>query len=110
MDKDYRWFRQDELVRRCTIINACFTGLAAGFETTLEPTKPLADENEKKSFLEKYQYIKIYVDAVNKVVNFDQVLFVAQIKRSIFGKCGFEIVFKTDGKTPAYLIAFRAQS
>ena len=108
MDKDYRWFRQDELVRRCTIINACFTALAAGFETVLEPTKPIADENEKKAFLEKYQYVKDYVDAINKAINFDQVLFVAQIKRSIFGKCGFEIVFKTDGKTPAYLISLQS--
>jgi len=108
MDKDYRWFRQDELVRRCTIINACFTALAAGFETVLEPTKPIADGNQKKAFLEKYQYVKDYVDAINKAVNFDQVLFVAQIKRSIFGKCGFEIVFKTDGKTPAYLISLQS--
>ena len=53
MDKDYRWFRQDELVRRCTIINACFIALAAGFETALEPSKPIADENEKKAFLEE---------------------------------------------------------
>ena len=71
MDKDYRWFRQDELVRRCTIINACFTALAAGFETVLEPTKPIADEAEKKAFLEKYQYVKDYVDTINKAVNFD---------------------------------------
>ena len=34
MDEDYRWFRQDELVRRCLVTNAYFSTLTTGFDTS----------------------------------------------------------------------------
>jgi hypothetical protein len=37
------------------------------------------------------------VDDVNRLVNLDQALFVAQVKRSIYGKAGFEIVKDGNG-------------
>ena len=36
MPEDYRWFRQDELVRKCVVTNAYFATMTAGFETVLE--------------------------------------------------------------------------
>ena len=92
----YRWFRQDELVRRCIIINAAVSVMSAGFETELEPTEKLTEE-QLPAFKEKFQAVKDFVDAANRAVNLDQALFVAQVKRSIYGKAGFEIV-KDSGK------------
>ena len=31
----YRWFRQDELVRRCIVVNSAYATMTAGFETEL---------------------------------------------------------------------------
>jgi hypothetical protein len=87
----YRWFRQDEMVRRCIIINAAVSMMSAGFETEIEPLEKLHEE-QLPAFKEKYQSVKDYVDAVNRVVNLDQALFVAQVKRSIYGKAGFELL------------------
>jgi len=36
MNQDYRWFRQNEIVRRCIVANAFFSTTAAGFETVLD--------------------------------------------------------------------------
>jgi len=36
MPEDYRWFRQDELVRRCVVTNAFFATMTSGFRTVLE--------------------------------------------------------------------------
>ncbi len=91
MDPNYRCFRTDEIVRRCILVNAGFIALG-GFETVLEPSKPITDEAQLKAFLTKYQYVKAFVDEVNKKVNMDESLFKAQVKCSIFGKSGFEIV------------------
>ncbi len=33
MNESYRWFRQDELVRRCILTGAFFATMTAGFET-----------------------------------------------------------------------------
>jgi len=43
------------------------------------------------------------VDELNKRVNMDLVLFVAQVKRSIYGKAGFE-VFLGEDEFPERLI------
>ena len=92
----YRWFRQDELVRRCIVINAAYATMAAGFETELESIVELADDAAEQAFQEKYKFVKDYVDAANRAVNLDRCLFVAQVKRSIFGKSGFEIEYAAD--------------
>jgi hypothetical protein len=92
----YRWFRQDELVRRSILANAYYSTLCAGFNTALEGEGPLDD----------YAYVKQRIDAVNARVNMDQVLFTAQVKRSVYGKTGFEIVPAFDGY-PERLIPLR---
>lgn len=86
MNEDYRWFRQDELVRKCVVTNAYFTALSVGFETIVEPT----GQNVSS---EDYAYVKEMIDTVNRRVNLDHVLFVAQVKRSIYGRAGFEESF-----------------
>ncbi|MCW4050408.1 MAG: hypothetical protein NWE89_11810 [Candidatus Bathyarchaeota archaeon] len=84
MNPDYRWFRQDELVRRCVVTNAYYSTMH-GFETMVD-----AEDKGKQGFVKKR------VDAVNKAVNLDLALFTAQVKRSIYGSAGFEVV--TDGE------------
>ena len=80
MNQDYRWFRQDELIRRCVATNALFA-TASGFETTLESEGP-----------DDYASIKEAVDETNKRVNLDKALHDAQVKRSIHGRAAYEIV------------------
>ena len=41
-------------------------------------------------------------------VNMDRCLFVAQVKRSIFGKSGFEIEYASDG-SPSWLLSVDSQ-
>ena len=96
-NKFYREFRRDSLVRNCIIANA-FYPTAKGFETVLELADP-GDLSEEQiaAQLEQYQNVKDEIDALNKAVNLDHVLFVAQIKRSIYGKAGFEIVLDKKG-------------
>jgi hypothetical protein len=100
MNEDYRWFRQDELVRKCIVTNAIFATLSAGFNTIIEPTSKNIDSDD-------YSYIKETVDEYNRRVNLDQILFVAQVKRSIYGKAGFEIVLNDDD-TPAWLLSLQS--
>lgn len=100
MHGDYRWFRQDELVRRCVLVNAFFATMASGFETVLEATREGVDPGD-------YAYVKVRVDGANKRVNLDQALFVAQVKRSVYGKAGFEIVLDGDG-WPAWLLSLQS--
>jgi len=97
MNQYYRWFRQDELVRGCIVTNAYFACMSQGFETVLEPAEPQKlSEQEKEKLLKDYAYIKSEIDELNKQTNLDQTLFIAQTKRSIYGKCGFEIVVDKD--------------
>lgn len=99
----YRWFRQDELVRRCIVVNAAYAMMATGFETELEPLQKMGSE-EEQAFQLKYKPIKDYVDAANRIVNLDRCLFVAQVKRSVFGKSGFEIEYDSNG-APNWLLS-----
>ena len=100
MNEDYRWFRQDELVRRCITTNAFYATLTEGFETVLEPTSEDVDP-------EDYTYVKDTIDEYNRRINLDQVLFVAQVKRSIYGRAGFEIVLNDD-ESPAWLLSLQS--
>ncbi len=108
MDKNYRWFRQDELVRKCLVTNAFYACLTKGFETVLEPVDQSLETQEKERLLEDYAYVKTEVDELNKKVNMDWTLFVAQVKRSIFGKAGFEIVLDPDGLLPERFIPLKS--
>ena len=100
MPEDYRWFRQDELVRKCIVTNTYFATMTAGFEAILEATGEDID-------IEDYAFVKEGIDTVNKRVNLDLALFVAQVKRSIYGKVGFEIVLDDDD-TPAWLLSLQS--
>lgn len=100
MDKDYRWFHQDELVRKCIVTNAYIATMTTGFKTVLEPTGE--DVN-----VDDFKFVKEDVDDLNKRANIDLVIFVAQIKRSIYGKTGFEIVLEED-ETPAWLLSLQS--
>ena len=100
MDQDYRWFRQDELVRKCIVTNTYFATMTAGFETVLEPTGEDVDA-------EDYDFVKEGIDAINKRVNLDLTLFIAQLKRSIYGKAGFEIILNQD-QEPAWLLSLQS--
>ena len=105
MHKDYRWFRQDEMVRRCVVINAMFATMTAGFETQLEAT---GDVEDKDAVIEKYSYVKEYIDALNKKVNLDQVLFISQVKRSIYGHTGWEIILESEDGPPLWLLSLQS--
>jgi len=96
-NKFYREFRRDSLVRNCIIANA-FYPTAKGFETVLELADPGGlSEEQIAAQLEQYRSVKDEIDSLNKAVNLDHVLFVAQIKRSIYGRAGFEIVLDKKG-------------
>lgn len=102
MNKDYKVFRTDALVRRCLLSNAFFATMAGGFDTVVEATDKSLTPEQQETFQEKYAPLKSAVDEVNRAVDMDQVLFVAQVKRSIFGKAGFEILRR--GRQPTELI------
>lgn len=69
MHKDNRWFRQDELVKKCLVTNAYFATMTVGFETALEATSDDIDLEDV--------YVKYRIDEFNKRVNMDLALFVA---------------------------------
>jgi len=102
LEGDYRWFRQDELVRRCILVNAFFSTMASGFDTVLEASKPGINVRD-------YSFVKERIDEFNRRVNLDLALFIAQVKRSIYGRAGFEIVLRSDG-SPSRLIPLRSES
>lgn len=99
MNEGYRWFRQDELVRRCILTGAFFATMTAGFETALE-ARGDADTDD-------YAHVKDRIDGFNKSVNLDLALFVAQVKRSVHGKAGFEVVLDVDGY-PSWLLPLQS--
>lgn len=102
-----RWFRRDDLVRKCIVINAAFATLSAGFDTELEAVDNSLSDDEKKAVSEQFNYVKAYVDQVNRQVNLDKNLFIAQVKRSIFGQAAFEIVFDKKN-TPSWLLSLQS--
>jgi hypothetical protein len=95
MDQDYRWFRQDELVRKCTVTNAYFA-TQGGFETVLEADDP-----------GQYSFVKEKINERNKAVNMDLALFVAQVKSSVHGKAGFEVILN-EKMEPAKLLSLQS--
>lgn len=81
--------------------------MAAGFETELEPVQDMPEET-KQAFIDQFKYVKDYVDAINRKVNLDHALFVAQVKRSIYGKCGFEIIRESANGAPSWLLSLQS--
>lgn len=109
MDQNYRWFRKDRLVRRCIMVNAYFSVYAAGFETELQATNQDLSDEEQEALKEKYSDLKVFIDDLNKKLNMDKILFISDIKRSIFGKVGWEIVMMKEGKYPSWLHSLLSQ-
>lgn len=105
MEKDYRWFRQDELVRRCIVTNALFATMTGGFETELEPVEEVED---LEAFIEEYRWLKKEIDSINKRVNLDQVLFISQVKRSIYGCAGWEIILEKENGVVDWLLSLQS--
>jgi len=100
MPEDYRWFRQDELVRRCVVTNAFFATMTAGFRTVLEATGEGVDPGD-------YAFVKEGIDEFNRRVNMDLALFVSQVKKSVHGRAGFEVVLDEDG-SPSWLLSLQS--
>jgi len=96
MNKYYREYRRDSLVRTC-INTLAFWSTNKGFETVLEPTGDVKAE-ELEKYLEPYQEVKAFVDKINRNVGLDQALRVAVIKAKIYGHSAFEIVLNKSGE------------
>jgi len=110
MNKYYRWWRQDRLVRRCTNLNAFFSTIAPGFETELQATK--VEDGvviEDTEALSKYKDVKPFIDGLNTTLGMDRILFVSQIKRSVYGQMGWEIVLDDEGLYPDYLLSLQSE-
>ena len=105
MHKDYRWFRQDEMVRRCVVVNALFATMAAGFETELEP---VGEVDDPEVFIKQYKGLKDEIDVINKKVNLDQMLFISQVKRSIYGSAGWEMILESLNGTIMWLLGLQS--
>lgn len=87
MNKYYREYRRDALVRACVDMIA-WTTTSKGFETRLESISKMSEEALKS----KFGRLKERVDAFNKRVNMDWILQVAVVKKRVYGRTGFEKV------------------
>jgi hypothetical protein len=84
--KYWNYYASTSVLRKCINLIAGFTA-RAGFETTIRCLDE-DDDPEKPEYLE----VKKKIDEVNRVVNMDHVIFVTQIKRYLYGMCGWQIV------------------
>jgi hypothetical protein len=84
--KYWNYYVSTSVLRKCINLIAGFTA-RAGFETTI---KCISDDDDPEK--EEYKAVKQKIDEVNRVVNLDNVIFVTQIKRYLYGMCGWQIV------------------
>ena len=77
------YYKTISLVRQCINLRSSFA-TSKGFFTEIET---LGDEDP-----EEFVEVKKKVDEMNRKVNLDEVVYIAEIKREIFGYAGFEIV------------------
>ena len=103
MDEETRFFKSDAVVHRCVTIIAGYAISTVGFDTKLESPIPLSEE-EMVRFEAKYAHVKAYVNSVNKLVNFDDVLFSTCINMMLYGKAAFEIVREVESKSIVKLV------
>jgi len=83
--KDYREeFRNNALVKQSVLLLATMA-IKGGFETQVLPYDPKDDPAE-------FSDLKRKIDRNNKKMNLDLSLFIGEVKRRIYGYCGFEIV------------------
>jgi hypothetical protein len=106
MDKFYREYRRDSLVRGC-INTLAFWATKESFDTVIESPKPLPDDAAAQAFAQHYASLKEFIDRMNTRVNLDSVLRVAIVKAKIWGKAPFEIEMDKAGKEPTRLIPLK---
>lgn len=88
--KYWNYYISTGVIRKCINLIAGFTA-RAGFETTIK----CLDEDDSPDKPE-YIAVKKVIDDLNRKVNMDNVLFVTQVKRWLYGMCSWQIV---PGKT-----------
>ena len=105
MEKHYRAYRMDAIVRRC--INAlAYWATKEGFDTVLEAVGEGLTPEQQQKVIDANLPLKQWVDKINLRVRPGHVLRVAIIKAEIYGKAGFEIeLTETQKKEPNRLIS-----
>ncbi len=104
MDKRYRQYRSDSLVRGC-INSLALWATKEGFDTVIEPVQQGLTPEQEQQVINQYLGLKAHVDRINQRVNLDHVLRAAIIKAKIWGKAGFEIEYDPKSKEPSRLIS-----
>jgi hypothetical protein len=90
MEKHYRAYRMDSLVRGC--LNAlAYWATKESFDTVLEPVGEGLTPEQQQQVINANLPLKQWIDKINLRVDMDHVLRVAIIKAKIYGKSGFEI-------------------
>jgi len=84
--KYWEYYKAVSVLRKCINLIAGFTA-RAGFETTIKCIN--ADDDPNKP---EYLEVKRKIDEVNRQVNLDNVIFITQVKRYLYGMCAWEIV------------------
>ncbi|MEM2122920.1 MAG: phage portal protein [Candidatus Bathyarchaeia archaeon] len=97
MNRYYREYRRDSLVRGC-IDTLAYFAMGKGFEVTVEPAIPGPEDPHV------IEGLKNFIDEVNRRVNLDQVLRQTVIKAKIYGKAAYEIVLDETSKEPTRLL------
>ena len=81
---DYlKYYETISLVRQCINLRASFA-TSKGFFVEIQPL----DGDDPEEFAE----VKKKIDEMNRKVNLDEIVYIAEIKREVFGYAGFEIV------------------
>lgn len=103
MEKHYREYRRDSLVRGCINLLG-FWSTKEGFDVVIEPPIKLGDANAEAAFRKKYEGVKAYIETINARVQFRRALRVAVVRAKIYGKAPFEVEFEGPRNEPSRLI------
>lgn len=80
--------------KRISVVKQCIN--MVGFWSTQKGATTQIETVDPDDEAEKYIHVKRAVDAINRRVNLDRSLWIAQVKRSIYGQGAFEIVRDND--------------
>jgi hypothetical protein len=90
MEKHYRAYRMDALVRGC--INAlAYWATKESFDTVIEAVGEGLTPEQQQQIITANLPLKQWIDKINLRVDFDHVLYAAIVGAKIYGKKGFEI-------------------
>jgi hypothetical protein len=109
MEKHYREYRRDTLVRNCINLLG-FWSTKEGFDVVIEPPIKLEDVNAEAAFQKKYEGVKTYIETINARVKLRRALRIAVIRAKIYGKAPFEVEFEGPNNEPSRLIPLPLQS